>query len=103
MKQDWALPVSAMVGTFLLTLLINGLGAIVPCIGWVVPALVGMVGLGAALVTRYGARALPDGEVVPSSTQNTQVAETIPLPSAPPESPSPDLPAVDTQPPGDEN
>jgi hypothetical protein len=103
MKQDWALPVSAMIGTFLLTLLINGLGALVPCIGWVVPGLVGMVGLGAALVTRYGARALPDVEVVPSSTQNTQVAETIPLPSAPPESPSPDLPAVDTQPPGDEN
>jgi hypothetical protein len=102
MKQDWALPVSAMVGTFLLTLLINGLGAIIPCIGWVVPALVGMVGLGAALVTRYGARALPDAEVVASPAQSTQVAETIPLPSAPPESSSPDLPAVDTQPPGDE-
>jgi hypothetical protein len=28
--------------------------------------------------------------------------ETIPLPSAPPESPSPDLPAVDAQPPGDD-
>ena len=102
LKQDWALPVSAMVGTFLLTLLINGLGALIPCVGWVVPALVGMVGLGAALVTRYGARALPDAEVLTSSAQSSQVMETIPLPSAPPEEPSSDLPAVDIQPPGEE-
>jgi hypothetical protein len=102
MKQDWALPVSAMIGTFLLTLLINGLGALIPCIGWIVPALVGMVGLGAALVTRFGARALPDAEVVTSSAQTTQVVETIPLPSAPPENRSPDLPAADIQPPGEE-
>ncbi|OGO35001.1 MAG: hypothetical protein A2W35_17605 [Chloroflexi bacterium RBG_16_57_11] len=102
LKQDWALPVSAMVGTFLLTLLINGLGALIPCVGWVVPALVGMVGLGAALVTRYGARALPDAEVLTSSAQSSQVMETIPLPSAPPEEPSSDLPAVDIQPPDEE-
>ena len=102
LKQDWALPVSAMVGTFLLTLLINGLGALVPCIGWLVPALVGMVGLGAALVTRYGVKALPDTEVVTSSAYSTQVVETIPLPSSPPANISSDLPAVDTQPPGEE-
>jgi hypothetical protein len=102
MNQDWALPVSAMVGTFLLTLLINGLGAVVPCIGWIVPALVGMVGLGAALVTRFGARALPDAELVASPVQSTQVVDAIPLPSAPPEPASPDLPAVESPPPGDE-
>jgi hypothetical protein len=101
-KQDWALPVSAMVGTFLLTLLVNGVGAIVPCIGWVVPALVGMVGLGAALVTRYGALTLPDLEPATPAAQSSQVVEAIPLPSAPPEGPSTELPAVDTRPPGED-
>lgn len=102
LKQDWAMPVSAMVGTFVLTLLINGLGALIPCIGWIVPAIVGMVGLGAALVTRFGAQALPDAEVVATPAPVTQVVDTIPLPSAPLESPSPDLPAAQVPPPGDE-
>ena len=102
MNQDWALPVSAMIGTFLLTLLVNGLGALVPCIGWIVPALVGMVGLGAALVTRFGSRPLPDAEVLAPAAPATQVVETIPLPSAPLESPSPDLPSVETPPPGED-
>ncbi len=79
MKQDWALPVSAMIGTFLLTLLVNGLGALVPCVGWIVPALVGMVGLGAVLVTRFGAQALPDAA---AAAPSAQVVDTIPLPSA---------------------
>jgi hypothetical protein len=96
MKQDWALPVSAMIGTFLLTLLVNGLGALVPCIGWIVPALVGMVGLGAALVTRFGAQALPEAA---AAAPGTQVVDTIPLPSAPPASSPVDWPPVQTPPP----
>jgi hypothetical protein len=94
MKQDWALPVSAMIGTFLLTLLVNGLGALVPCIGWIVPALVGMIGLGAVLVTRFGAQALPEAAAV---APGTQVVDTIPLPSAPPA----DWPPVQTPPPAE--
>ncbi|MBN1147840.1 MAG: hypothetical protein JXA78_11350 [Anaerolineales bacterium] len=59
LKQDWALPVSAAAGAFLLTLVINGIDALVPCIGWIVPALVGAVGLGAVLLTRFGAQTYP--------------------------------------------
>ena len=102
MKQDWALPVSAMIGTFLLTLLVNGLGALIPCIGWIVPVLVGMVGLGAALVTRFGAQALPGAQAVTPAAPGTQTIDTIPLPSAPPESLSTDWPPSEPPPPSDE-
>jgi hypothetical protein len=96
MKQDWALPVSAMIGTFLLTLLVNGLGALVPCVGWIVPTLVGMVGLGAVLVTRFGAQALPDA---PAAAPSAQVVDTIPLPSEPPVSQPSDWAPLEPQPP----
>jgi len=59
LKVDWALPVSAGVGAFLLTLVSNGIQMIVPCIGWFVPVLIGTIGLGAVLLTRFGAKAYP--------------------------------------------
>lgn len=58
-KQDWAPAVSAGVGAFTLTLVMNGLGAIIPCVGWMVPALVGSIGLGAVLLTRFGGQDYP--------------------------------------------
>jgi len=58
-KSDWAIPVSAGVGTFVLTLGLNGIGALVPCVGWMAPAIVGLVGLGAVLLTRFGGRPYP--------------------------------------------
>ncbi len=58
-KQDWALPVSASIGTFILTLVINSIGAFIACIGWLAPALVGVVGLGAVLLTRFGSQHYP--------------------------------------------
>jgi cytoskeletal protein CcmA (bactofilin family) len=73
--QDWAPAVSAALGTFTLTLVINGIGAVVPCIGWLVPALVGLVGLGAAMLTRFGAHNYP-----PEAGYGT---EPIPAPSLP--------------------
>jgi hypothetical protein len=86
LSQDWALPVSAGVGTFLLTLVVNGIGAVIPCVGWLVPVLVGAVGLGAVLLTRFGARAYP-----PQAAPYTTLAEA-PLPPAPPVIQPPDEP-----------
>jgi hypothetical protein len=63
LKQDWALAASAGIGTFVLTLVTNGLGWLVPCVGWVAPALVGIVGLGAVLLTRFGTQDYPVYEV----------------------------------------
>lgn len=61
-KQDVAPAVSAGLGTFLLTLVMNGVGAVIPCIGWLVPALVGSVGLGAVMLTRFGGE-LPEAGI----------------------------------------
>jgi hypothetical protein len=61
-KADWAIPVSAGIGTFALTLGLNGIGALVPCVGWMAPAAVGLVGLGAVLLTRFGGRVYPYDE-----------------------------------------
>ncbi len=59
-KGDWAVPVSAGVGTFILTLVMNGLGLLVPCVGWIVPMILGSIGLGAAVLTRLGTRSYPN-------------------------------------------
>jgi hypothetical protein len=58
-RHEWALPLSAGIGTFLLTLVINGIGQFVPCLGWAVPLLVGILGIGAVLITRFGSRTYP--------------------------------------------
>ena len=57
--QEWAVPLSAGLGTFMLTLVVNGIGQFVPCFGWVVPLLVGTLATGAVLITRFGSRHYP--------------------------------------------
>jgi hypothetical protein len=89
LNQEWAPAASAGIGTFLLTLVTNGIGWIVPCIGWIAPAMVGMLGLGAVLLTRFGAQ-----EAVPASWENPPAAPD------PQKSESPAEPGL--QPPSDE-
>jgi len=50
---EWPLPISAALGTFLLTLVADGVGFI-PCVGWVVPAVLALLGVGAVVMTRFG-------------------------------------------------
>lgn len=59
LNQEWAAPISAGVGTFLLTFVIGGMGKIW-CIGWIFPTVVAMIGLGAAILTRVGTRDYPE-------------------------------------------
>jgi hypothetical protein len=59
LKQEWAPAVSAAAGTFVLILVINGARELIPCVGWIVPAVVGMLGLGAVVLTRFGMQAYP--------------------------------------------
>lgn len=73
-RSDWALPVSAALGTFLVTLVVNAVGKVVPCVGWLLPLLVGAVGLGAVLLTRFGSRPYP-----------TEIVAVPSAPTAPPE------------------
>lgn len=57
-RQDWPLAVSAAAGTFLLTLLLNFFRYVV-CVGWIPAFLVGFLGVGAVLLTRFGTQVYP--------------------------------------------
>jgi hypothetical protein len=53
---EWASAISAGVGTFLLFLVLGGF-AFIDCIGWIPMFLVGLWGLGAVIMTRFGTQA----------------------------------------------
>ncbi|MEJ2706060.1 MAG: polymer-forming cytoskeletal protein [Anaerolineales bacterium] len=84
LNQDWALPVSAGIGTFLLTLLINGIGFI-DCIGWIPGALVGILAVGAVLLTRFGTQLYPPPA---SDLSLAAYPERAPEPPRPPVTPT---------------
>lgn len=96
-NAEWSVPVTAGLGTLLLTLVANGLSVIpfLNCITWIIPFVIGAVGLGAALLTRIGTQPYPPvtGTTVPPMP-----------PPAPPEPPAPEggarsYPAEDDIPP----
>jgi hypothetical protein len=76
MNQDWAPPLSAGIGTFLLLLVVNGLEVVIPCVGWVFPILAGALGLGAVLLSRFGTRVYP--ESIPDSAAVEKMEELPP-------------------------
>ena len=55
LDREWQPVLAAAVGTLIVTLVLNGIGFI-PCIGWLAPFLIGAVGLGAVILTRFGTR-----------------------------------------------
>lgn len=70
--QEWHAALAAGVGTFLLTLVLNGLSAVVPCVGWLPQVLVGALGLGGVLLTRFGTQEYTNG------TSALEVVDTPP-------------------------
>jgi hypothetical protein len=66
-KQDWHPAISAGVGTLALMVVLSGLQTIIPCVGWIPQTLVGIIGLGAVLMTQFGRQpyaptsSLPEG------------------------------------------
>ena len=58
LKQEWSGPVSAGVGTLVLSLAMNLIG-IIPCIGWAVVAVVFSIGVGGVVLTRFGIQSYP--------------------------------------------
>jgi hypothetical protein len=98
-KTEWALPVTAGLGTFLLTLVVDGIGRVVPCVGWLAPAAVGLMGLGAVLLTRFGSQEYLAYKPTPGSPMSITVPGA-PVPPAPTEAPAePPQPPSDPQPP----
>jgi hypothetical protein len=82
-KTEWALPVTAGLGTFLLTFVVDGVGQFVPCVGWLAPTAVGVIGLGAVLLTRFGTQDYPP--YLPASGGSSGLV--IPMASVPPSAP----------------
>lgn len=64
MHQDWAMAISAGVGTFLLTFFLGSIDAVnnfswvVGCVTWIIPAAIGLLAVGAVVITRFGAQAV---------------------------------------------
>lgn len=56
--REWAPPVAAGVGTFLLTFVTFSLRFIFSwlCIGWMFPTMVGLIGLGAVVLSQFGSK-----------------------------------------------
>jgi len=78
--QSWAPVLSAGLGTFLL-MFVLGAFAMIPCIGWIPEFLVGMIGIGAVVMTSFGTRALQRPGVIASSP-DPSASGTPPLPPA---------------------
>lgn len=57
-NQSWAPALTTGFGTFLLMLVSGGIG-MVPCVGWLVPLLVAMLGVGGVVLTIFGTRPYP--------------------------------------------
>ena len=64
LNQSWTVPLAAGVGTLLLMLVIGVLG-LIPCVGWVIPFLVGLAGLGGVTLTYFGSRRYPQTVAAP--------------------------------------
>ncbi len=58
LHQTWPAVVSAGLGTLLLSLVANGIG-LAPCVGWIVPTVVGFVGMGGVVLSRFGTTTYP--------------------------------------------
>jgi hypothetical protein len=59
---------AAGIGTLVLTIVANGI-EFIPCVGWIVPALVGSLALGSVIITRFGTQAyVPSGTPPGAST-----------------------------------
>jgi hypothetical protein len=91
-RQEWAPAVNAGLGAFVLMLILNTVGTVVPCVGWVLPFLVGCVGFGAVVLTRVGSQSYPPQvEMMPGSLAAvpppSPVEQTPPPVDAPPASP----------------
>jgi hypothetical protein len=81
LDQDFQPVVEAGLGTLVFALVVLGFGFI-PCVGWVASALVSSIGIGAVILTRFGAKAYAPGvgEVPPPDAH--ALAE-VPPPDAP--------------------
>ena len=76
--RTWEPVLSAGIGTFLLAIVLGTVN-FVPCIGWLAGVLVGLIGLGAAVITMFGTRPIYRSAVIASSEiPGSRTGTTIP-------------------------
>lgn len=77
--QNWALPLTAAFGTWLLTIISASIN-VLPCVGWLAPFILATLALGGVVMSRFGMRvALPPAATVAPTPATTP--EEAPLPS----------------------
>jgi cytoskeletal protein CcmA (bactofilin family) len=81
--QNWHPAFSAGLGVFTLTLVGKALTGIpvLNCVGWLVPFLLGLAGLGAVIITRFGTQTV----VAPAAVEPALLAPLAPVASIAPE------------------
>ena len=79
--QNWHPAFSAGLGVFTLTLVADALTGIpvLNCVGWLVPFLLGLAGLGAVIMTRFGTQSV----VAPAAVEPAPLAPVAPEPESP--------------------
>jgi hypothetical protein len=84
LSQSWSGPVSAGVGTLVLSL-VSGILSYIPCIGWLIPFTITIVGIGGVVLTRFGMQSYPP--IVHSGMAPAPAVIDVP-PMAPPPAPA---------------
>ena len=83
-NQTWSPALYAGLGMFILILILNGFKQVVPCIGWLPKFIVGMWGLGAVTLTKFGTKSyskpVPAPVVVPAAQEEIPEAFDTPDP-----------------------
>ncbi len=67
-KWDLHPPVAAGLGTFVLSLVVNGIGFIL-CVGWFAPFIVVLLSIGAVILTRFGTQTYSFKQATPSKPE----------------------------------
>jgi hypothetical protein len=75
-KIEWHPAISAGLGTLLLMAVLSGVEAVIPCVGWIPKALVGMLGLGAVLLTQFGTKEYNPTPSLPAGTTTNNLPPT---------------------------
>jgi hypothetical protein len=86
-NQKWHPAITTGVGMLLLMVVLNGLEAILPCVGWIPKALVGLLGLGAVLLTQFGMKSYPSIPVLSPQSPVDVLPPQAPMEDLPPETP----------------
>ncbi len=75
-KVAWHPALAAGLGTLLLMIVLNGIDALVPCVGWIPKILVGLFGLGAVLLTQFGMKDYNPTPSAPTSGSTNSLPPT---------------------------